>query len=907
MADTTLGRAEVASERKQLFGTFAYLMGSQGSTAVLGLAFWAFVTHFFRASDVGLAFAASSTATLLSTIGILGVATFLIAEMGSMEPISRRAVLSTAIAVVCGTVGLLTVGTLLLSHSLGSTLAAIGRDPLVAVLFLAGAIATVAAVTFDSAAIGIHRGSAQLSRGITASLLKFAFVGALIVAGSRTSAGLIFAWAAGVIVSLFACHPLLRLARTPPGGGSIQARVAITRRYSLLSLNHHVLNLSINSVSYFVPVVAAALIAPRQYAFFATAQTLSSVVLIVPYLLTLALFAETSNDERLLQRHVRRTLPMGMAAAVAIVGVVAVMAPFVLRLFGSLYALHGTATLRILILTGPSYVIKDHYVAIRRTQGKLGLASRVLTMGTLAEVAGAALGGALFGLYGLCTGWVIVAALEACALLPIVLGVYRNGTPAVMAADALRTDTSTGQPPDAAPRPRPRRGGLVPRPDRQLRPRTALDPAMPALLFRMPGYPLHHGGVGAVRSLGRAGVPVYAVVEDRYTPAALSRYLTGSVVARPGDGEDPARLLERILEFGAGLGRRALIVCTDDAAAVLVAEHSAALRPHFVLPAVPADLPRRVADKHWLFDFCRHHDIPAPATHLLDTGDDLERALEELRFPLVVKTTALRASGVTTALRASGGIAQSRRELRQMCGQWVEPFRVVVQEYLPDEVSEDWIVHGYCDERAEMKVAFTGRKVRSWPPRTGATARAYVETNTELLALAASLCCRIGYRGVFDLDWRLDRRTGRYNLLDFNPRVGAQFRMFEDDAGVDVVRAMHLDLSGRQVPAGRVRDGQGFIVEPFDLASRWVDRHRPATTAASGVRTGGARLAWSALDDPVPVLAMVVRQGLQSVATRLRSPLGTAGAARHQTPGTAKGALSPGPTAPAGRGTRRGR
>lgn len=66
--------------------------------------------------------------------------------------------------------------------------------------------------------------------------------------------------------------------------------------------------------------------------------------------------------------------------------------------------------------------------------------------------------------------------------------------------------------------------------------------------------------------------------------------------------------------------------------------------------------------------------------------------------------------------------------------------------------------------------------------------------------LAKLFCAQVGYRGIFDIDWRLGQRTGRYYLLDFNPRVGAQFRMFEDDAGIDVVRAMHLDLSGRPIP-----------------------------------------------------------------------------------------------------------
>jgi hypothetical protein len=39
---------------------------------------------------------------------------------------------------------------------------------------------------------------------------------------------------------------------------------------------------------------------------------------------------------------------------------------------------------------------------------------------------------------------------------------------------------------------------------------------------------LHHGSVGIIRSVGRMDVPVYAIVEDRFTPAAVSRYLPGA-------------------------------------------------------------------------------------------------------------------------------------------------------------------------------------------------------------------------------------------------------------------------------------------------------------------------------------------------------------------------------------------
>ncbi|NUO42057.1 MAG: ATP-grasp domain-containing protein, partial [Streptomyces sp.] len=51
------------------------------------------------------------------------------------------------------------------------------------------------------------------------------------------------------------------------------------------------------------------------------------------------------------------------------------------------------------------------------------------------------------------------------------------------------------------------------------------DREVPGLIVKFGDYPLHHGGVGAIRSLGRLGVPMYAITEDRYTPAAASRYL----------------------------------------------------------------------------------------------------------------------------------------------------------------------------------------------------------------------------------------------------------------------------------------------------------------------------------------------------------------------------------------------
>ena len=311
------------SELRRLFTTFGYLVAKQGATAVLGLAYWAVATHLFSARDVGLAAAASSTAFFLGAIGALGIPLLLLAELDSLPAAVRRVTFSTGMYISCLAVLILSLGTLALSPFLGDSLRIIGADSTTAALFVIGSVATMGAITFDNAAIGLHRGSAQLWRGSLNSVLKLAIVGVLVLVGTRTAPGLLFAWALALVVSLVVCIPMLRLEPTPAGEGNLSHRVALARRYGTLSLKHHVLNLSINSIFYIVALIAALLIPPQQLAYFSTAFLLSSTAMIIPYLLALSLFAEISGDQSLLHRHVRRTLPLGLALCGGIVVVVA--------------------------------------------------------------------------------------------------------------------------------------------------------------------------------------------------------------------------------------------------------------------------------------------------------------------------------------------------------------------------------------------------------------------------------------------------------------------------------------------------------------------------------------------------------------------------------------------------------
>ena len=102
---------------------------------------------------------------------------------------------------------------------------------------------------------------------------------------------------------------------------------------------------------------------------------------------------------------------------------------------------------------------------------------------------------------------------------------------------------------------------------------------------------MHHGGLGAIRSLGRLGVPVYGVHEGPLAPAASSRYLRGRFFWQ-ADPEHAAAVRDGLLRLAERIGRPAVLITTDDAGAIFLAEQGAELREAFLFPEVAPGLPR---------------------------------------------------------------------------------------------------------------------------------------------------------------------------------------------------------------------------------------------------------------------------------------------------------------------------
>ncbi|WP_432096534.1 ATP-grasp domain-containing protein [Streptomyces sp. bgisy100] len=416
-------------------------------------------------------------------------------------------------------------------------------------------------------------------------------------------------------------------------------------------------------------------------------------------------------------------------------------------------------------------------------------------------------------------------------------------------------------------------------------PRPTFDTGVPALLLRLDDNPFHHGTLGAVRSLGRAGIEVHTLVESPGSPVNRSRFLHRAH-HWPGGGPSLERLYPALRRIARHIGRPAVLIPMDDISAIAADRIAPHLDGSYLMVHQSTGLSERVADKAQLAELCRTAGICHPLTVVPGSGREAAGFARDLGLPVVAKWSRPWLLSRTTGLRSTTLVhtPDQARALYEHSAHAGSP--LLLQQHIPGGRGTDWFFHGCFGAESVCLVGGTGRKELAWPVRTGLTAVGTWFPNLEVERAALGLAQRLGYRGILDLDFRRDTTTGRYHLLDFNPRPGAQFRLFTDRAGQDVVRALHLDLTGRPVTAAEPLPGRVFVAENYALLSGLTTaatarlRRDTVRRPGRGTRRRTGETAWFAADDPAPFAAMAAgwlgrggRKGLRRLRPRPRAAL----------------------------------
>lgn len=355
-------------------------------------------------------------------------------------------------------------------------------------------------------------------------------------------------------------------------------------------------------------------------------------------------------------------------------------------------------------------------------------------------------------------------------------------------------------------------------------------------------------GLGVVRALGRSGIPVVGVWSAPDEPGCRSRYCRPVRIPAERTQETTGTLLRAV-----GANReRPVLLPTTDADAAWINDEQQTLGQHFRFNTVTRELFGRLASKVGIIGLLRENDIEAPATWHFDGMEEFERHRGELPMPILVKPAdtfrRILPRGVKNELfddsaSLAGYVRSFPRSLRDM----------VFQEVVPSGDGQIYVCTLLLDRSGEPVLRYTGRKIRQYKPDYGVTCLGVSEWNEEVAEIATRFLQAIGFRGLCTIEFARHRQTGRYLLLEANPR-SYYHNALCTDCGVNFPLAEYNLLIGQPPPSGRQRDGVYWIDLPKDLASFYRKRRDQALGTVAWLRSAlrATSFASFAVDDPAP-------------------------------------------------------
>lgn len=349
----------------------------------------------------------------------------------------------------------------------------------------------------------------------------------------------------------------------------------------------------------------------------------------------------------------------------------------------------------------------------------------------------------------------------------------------------------------------------------------------PVLIMNM-----FYSGLAIARDLAGTGIKVIGLSADA---KAYGNYTRFCEVRQTPDSQSEPEQLVKYLQSVADELQGAVIFPTRDADVVFLDRYREELKS-YRLSIPPRDSLARVLDKAVLVDAANASGVPAPKTMVVRNLSDVEKVGVQVGFPCVVKPVSSyqwrgegkwEAVGCRKAFRAES-VEELWEEYKQVSQ--VNP-DVLLQEWIPGSTRDIAIMGGYFGNGSEVLGYFCARKLVQEPDDFGTGCVVQNVDLREIVEPSIRLCKSLGYRGMAEIEYKRDERSGEYKLIEINTRHW-DWHQLGHMSGLNLTRVAYTDLTGHRLDAQTAEHPGG----------KWVAEDTLLLYSASGLYNGRVTL-----------------------------------------------------------------
>jgi protein-tyrosine-phosphatase/predicted ATP-grasp superfamily ATP-dependent carboligase len=303
-----------------------------------------------------------------------------------------------------------------------------------------------------------------------------------------------------------------------------------------------------------------------------------------------------------------------------------------------------------------------------------------------------------------------------------------------------------------------------------------------------------HAFLSVIRSLGRAGIQVHVAWHQPDSPALRSRYVHRAHNLPPYFGPVDAWLpaLRDLMQQEAF----DLVLPCHDQMVIPLQRHRAELEPFGRICLISDEAFDVLFDKFKTTQLARSLGISVPREMLVTQPDQNAEVRALFDLPVVIKQRSSFDFADLTTVR-SVHKAYDWRNVDQSLAGVTSCAPVIVQEnVLGTGVGVELLM-----KNGEVLLAFQHERVHEPPHGGGSSYRKSVPLSPELLDAAVRLLRALNYTGVAMAEFKVDRGTGRWVLLEVNARFWGSLPLAVAAGANFPLALFHLLVDGRtQVP-----------------------------------------------------------------------------------------------------------
>lgn len=313
----------------------------------------------------------------------------------------------------------------------------------------------------------------------------------------------------------------------------------------------------------------------------------------------------------------------------------------------------------------------------------------------------------------------------------------------------------------------------------------------------------YHGTLSAARDLGKHGIPVILVGNERYTITSASRYISGCLEAPGLDKME--EFIQWLLDFGKRNPGYVLYPTSDDMCWTIASKKDE-LEKFFYLFQPSEKSTYKILNKGELFRCCQLLDIDCPETWIPESDAERQKLSDSIAYPVLVKPKTQ--AGMIVNLK--GVLCHSPSDLLAAFDTFKNCFpyhqhildydpqlaNVMVQKFYPEASEHIYSLAGFFDAENDIYILRASEKILQLPLEIGVglcfESREVYEAPAKQLRMILE---HVGYKGAFEAEFIQIERENRFLPIDINPRFYGQMG-FEIARNLPIARLCYFAAIG---------------------------------------------------------------------------------------------------------------